>query len=144
MCLFLASLARSAQMPFRFQKPLRTLRKPVFVLKHPCARCANLFLFQNTLARPAQALYFSISPLRTLRKRFIFRFRVCALCASCFLFSFCLCPPRASKLFLEKRREALLINNFIPSGLPHPSVILPNTANAHASDGVSGSLRLSR
>jgi len=69
MFLFLVSLARFAQMPFHFQTSLRTLRKPVFVLKRPCARCANLFLFQNTLARHAQALYFSISPLRTPRKR---------------------------------------------------------------------------
>jgi len=72
MFLFLASLARSAQMLFHFQTSLRTLRNPVFVLKRPCARCANLFLFQNTLARSAQAFYFSISRLRTSRKRFLF------------------------------------------------------------------------
>ena len=122
--------ARRGQTPFRFRKPLPAVGKRHFVFVSPCPPRASPFSFQNTLARAGQAIYFFISPLPALGKLF--------------LFSFCLCPPWASKLFLEKRREALLINNSIPSGLPHPSVILPNTANAHASDGVSGSLRLSR
>jgi hypothetical protein len=45
MFLFSPGLARTAQMPFRFQKLLRTPRKPVFFLKHPCATSANFFSF---------------------------------------------------------------------------------------------------
>jgi hypothetical protein len=82
---------------------LRTLRKPLFISKHPCAPRASPLFFNFAFAHSAQAIFFQ-----------------------------------------EKRREALLIYNSIPSGLPRTSVILPNTANAHASDGVSGSLRLSR